>query len=115
MLGDGAAARVALEGDPAWARARAVLRARARAARRVRAALPAPGAGAGCRRRGKRPGRGRRALSMARAWLCDFDGTVSPTDIGAAFARAFSPGRRGRAASDLLGPWIARRAWGTAS
>jgi 2-hydroxy-3-keto-5-methylthiopentenyl-1-phosphate phosphatase len=26
------------------------------------------------------------------AWLCDFDGTISPTDIGAAFARRFSPG-----------------------
>jgi 2,3-diketo-5-methylthio-1-phosphopentane phosphatase len=25
------------------------------------------------------------------AWLCDFDGTVSPNDIGAAFAERFSP------------------------
>jgi len=41
---------------------------------------------------------------MARAFLCDFDGTISPTDIGAAFARAFSPG--GAAEHDeLLGPW----------
>ncbi|TMQ72090.1 MAG: hypothetical protein E6K81_08430 [Candidatus Eisenbacteria bacterium] len=28
---------------------------------------------------------------MPRAFLCDFDGTVSPSDIGAAFARRFSP------------------------
>ena len=28
---------------------------------------------------------------MPRAFLCDFDGTVSPVDIGAAFARRFSP------------------------
>ena len=42
MLGDGAAARVALEGDPVWARARAVL-AQARAPRDVFAAA-APGA-----------------------------------------------------------------------
>jgi HAD superfamily phosphoserine phosphatase-like hydrolase len=42
---------------------------------------------------------------MARAFLCDFDGTVSPTDIGAAFARAFSP--EGAAEhGDLLGPWM---------
>jgi hypothetical protein len=42
MLGDGAAARVALEGDPVWARACAVL-AGARAPRDVFAAM-APGA-----------------------------------------------------------------------
>jgi 2-hydroxy-3-keto-5-methylthiopentenyl-1-phosphate phosphatase len=42
---------------------------------------------------------------MARAWLCDFDGTVSPTDIGAAFARAFSPGGAAEQ-EDLLGPWM---------
>jgi HAD superfamily phosphoserine phosphatase-like hydrolase len=42
---------------------------------------------------------------MARAFLCDFDGTISPTDIGAAFARAFSPG--GAAEHDsLLEPWV---------
>jgi 2,3-diketo-5-methylthio-1-phosphopentane phosphatase len=29
---------------------------------------------------------------MSVAWLCDFDGTVSPRDIGAAFAERFSPG-----------------------
>ncbi|MEK7329294.1 MAG: HAD-IB family phosphatase, partial [Candidatus Eisenbacteria bacterium] len=28
---------------------------------------------------------------MPRAFLCDFDGTVSPSDIGAALARRFSP------------------------
>jgi hypothetical protein len=39
MQGDGAAARVALETDPAWARARAVLE-RARAPRDVFAAAP---------------------------------------------------------------------------
>jgi 2-hydroxy-3-keto-5-methylthiopentenyl-1-phosphate phosphatase len=42
---------------------------------------------------------------MARAWLCDFDGTIAPTDIGAAFARAFSPGGAAEQ-EDLLGPWI---------
>jgi 2-hydroxy-3-keto-5-methylthiopentenyl-1-phosphate phosphatase len=40
-----------------------------------------------------------------RVFLCDFDGTISPVDIGAAFARAFSPG--GVAEQEqLLGPWI---------
>ncbi len=29
---------------------------------------------------------------MPHAFICDFDGTVSPSDIGAAFARRFSPG-----------------------
>jgi HAD superfamily phosphoserine phosphatase-like hydrolase len=42
---------------------------------------------------------------MARAFLCDFDGTISPTDIGAAFARAFSPGGAAER-DDLLGPWV---------
>jgi 2-hydroxy-3-keto-5-methylthiopentenyl-1-phosphate phosphatase len=42
---------------------------------------------------------------MARAFLCDFDGTVSPTDIGAAFARAFSPGGSAEQ-EELLGPWV---------
>jgi HAD superfamily phosphoserine phosphatase-like hydrolase len=28
---------------------------------------------------------------MPRAFICDFDGTVAPSDIGAAFARRFSP------------------------
>jgi HAD superfamily phosphoserine phosphatase-like hydrolase len=42
---------------------------------------------------------------MARVFLCDFDGTISPTDIGAAFARACSPG--GVAEQEqLLGPWL---------
>ena len=42
---------------------------------------------------------------MARVYLCDFDGTISATDIGAAFARAFSPG--GAAEQEgLLGPWM---------
>ncbi len=42
---------------------------------------------------------------MAYAFLCDFDGTVSPEDIGAAFARAFSPdgaAERG----ELLERWL---------
>ena len=51
MLGDGAAARVALEGDPAWARACAVLRARARP-RDVFAAVAA-GARPGARAAGR--------------------------------------------------------------
>ena len=50
---------------------------------------------------------------MARAFLCDFDGTISPTDIGAAFARAFSPG--GAAEHETCsGPGCAA-SWGTAS
>ena len=41
---------------------------------------------------------------MPRALLCDFDGTVSPSDIGAAFARRFSPD--GVAESDaFLAAW----------
>jgi 2-hydroxy-3-keto-5-methylthiopentenyl-1-phosphate phosphatase len=31
-------------------------------------------------------------LSRRAAYVCDFDGTISPSDIGAAFARRFSPG-----------------------
>jgi 2-hydroxy-3-keto-5-methylthiopentenyl-1-phosphate phosphatase len=42
---------------------------------------------------------------MARAYLCDFDGTISPTDIGAAFARAFSSGGAAEQ-EEMLGPWI---------
>jgi HAD superfamily phosphoserine phosphatase-like hydrolase len=42
---------------------------------------------------------------MARAFLCDFDGTISPTDIGAAFARAFSPGGAAEH-EELLRPWM---------
>jgi carboxyl-terminal processing protease len=49
MLGDGAAARVALEGDPAFARARAVL-GHSRTPRDVFAASPAPPARKGARR-----------------------------------------------------------------
>jgi carboxyl-terminal processing protease len=57
MLGDGAAARVALEGDPAWARARAVLE-RARAPRDVFAADAAtPGPPAGRPAAGRAPAR----------------------------------------------------------
>ena len=41
---------------------------------------------------------------MARAFLCDLDGTISSADIGAAFARAFSPGGSAEHES-LLGPW----------
>lgn len=41
---------------------------------------------------------------MPFAWLCDFDGTVSPADVGAAFARRFS--ERGEAGSpELLERW----------
>jgi len=42
---------------------------------------------------------------MPHAWLCDFDGTVSPTDIGAAFAEAFSPGEEA-AREDMLARWL---------
>lgn len=42
---------------------------------------------------------------MPRAFLCDFDGTVSPSDIGAAFARRFSP--EGQAESPaFLARWM---------
>jgi HAD superfamily phosphoserine phosphatase-like hydrolase len=41
---------------------------------------------------------------MPTAFLCDFDGTVSPTDIGAAFVRRFSPGRA-RERHELLERW----------
>ncbi len=37
------------------------------------------------------------------AWLCDFDGTISPTDIGAALVARFGGGGDGLAA--LLGRW----------
>jgi HAD superfamily phosphoserine phosphatase-like hydrolase len=43
---------------------------------------------------------------MPRAFLCDFDGTVSPEDIGAAFVRRFSPGRDAERAA-LLARWRA--------
>jgi len=42
---------------------------------------------------------------MPVAWLCDFDGTVSPRDIGAAFAEAFSPGAAA-AREELLARWM---------
>jgi len=32
-------------------------------------------------------------VSARRAFLCDFDGTISPRDIGAAFVERFSPGK----------------------
>jgi 2,3-diketo-5-methylthio-1-phosphopentane phosphatase len=42
---------------------------------------------------------------MPAAFLCDFDGTVSPSDIGASFARRFSPG--GAAESpEFLARWM---------
>lgn len=45
---------------------------------------------------------------MPIAYLCDFDGTISPRDIGAAFVRAFSPD--GAAArEELLADWLAGR------
>ena len=45
---------------------------------------------------------------MPFAYLCDFDGTISPRDIGAAFADRFSPaGAAGRIG--LLDDWLAGR------
>ena len=44
---------------------------------------------------------------MRTAYLCDFDGTVSPRDIGAAFAGRFSDGEGGRVPE--LAEWIAGR------
>ena len=43
---------------------------------------------------------------MPRVWLCDFDGTISPTDIGAAFMRRFSRGSDAEAQA-LLARWRA--------
>ncbi len=31
-------------------------------------------------------------MTRPRVWLCDFDGTVAPEDVGASFMREFSPG-----------------------
>jgi HAD superfamily phosphoserine phosphatase-like hydrolase len=45
---------------------------------------------------------------MPVAWLCDFDGTVSPRDIGAAFAERFSPGGSAARVPEL-GEWLAGR------
>jgi len=42
------------------------------------------------------------------AWLCDFDGTVAPEDIGAALVRAFSRGRE-RELDALLERWRTER------
>ena len=44
---------------------------------------------------------------MPTAYLCDFDGTVSPRDIGAAFASHFSNGEGGRVPE--LAEWIDRK------
>jgi HAD superfamily phosphoserine phosphatase-like hydrolase len=44
---------------------------------------------------------------MSVAWLCDFDGTVSPRDIGAAFASQFSQGAAARVPE--LADWFAGR------
>ena len=45
---------------------------------------------------------------MPQAYLCDFDGTISPRDIGAAFVHAYSPD--GAASRDeLLADWLAGR------
>ena len=41
---------------------------------------------------------------MELAYLCDFDGTISPTDIGAAFMRRFSTDRTDRI-HELLESW----------
>src|SRR5690242_11053336 len=42
------------------------------------------------------------------AWLCDFDGTVSPRDIGAAFVERFSPGGEAARVPELEG-WLEGR------
>lgn len=43
---------------------------------------------------------------MPVAYLCDFDGTISPEDIGAAFIERFSPGAEAARAA-LLADWLA--------
>ncbi|HXS81311.1 MAG TPA: HAD-IB family phosphatase [Methylomirabilota bacterium] len=45
---------------------------------------------------------------MSVAWLCDFDGTVSPRDIGAAFAKRFSPDGAAARVPELA-DWFAGR------
>jgi 2,3-diketo-5-methylthio-1-phosphopentane phosphatase len=45
-------------------------------------------------------------VSRRRAFLCDFDGTISPADIGAAFMRRFSTGSEADSAA-LLDRWRA--------
>jgi 2-hydroxy-3-keto-5-methylthiopentenyl-1-phosphate phosphatase len=42
---------------------------------------------------------------MPTAWLCDFDGTIAPHDIGAAFAKRFSPGGRAER-PEFLERWL---------
>jgi len=42
------------------------------------------------------------------AWLCDFDGTVSPRDIGAAFVERFSSGGEAARVPELVG-WLEGR------
>ena len=42
---------------------------------------------------------------MRIAWLCDFDGTISPSDIGAAFVQRFSPA----GAVPELDGWLSER------
>jgi 2-hydroxy-3-keto-5-methylthiopentenyl-1-phosphate phosphatase len=42
---------------------------------------------------------------MPTAWLCDFDGTIAPADIGAAFAKRFSPGGRAER-PEFLERWL---------
>lgn len=42
---------------------------------------------------------------MRHAFLCDFDGTVAPSDIGAAFARRFSPDGRAESPA-FLARWM---------
>lgn len=42
------------------------------------------------------------------AWLCDFDGTVSPRDIGAAFVERFSSGGEAARVPELSG-WLEGR------
>jgi 2,3-diketo-5-methylthio-1-phosphopentane phosphatase len=43
---------------------------------------------------------------MRRAFLCDFDGTVAPTDVGSAFFRHFAAARRAEWEA-ILADWLA--------
>jgi 2,3-diketo-5-methylthio-1-phosphopentane phosphatase len=43
-------------------------------------------------------------VTLRHAWLCDFDGTISRSDVGAEFVRAFSPGREAERRA-LLEAW----------
>src|SRR5215831_7623874 len=73
----------------------------------MRAACSPP-PGSSSRTRESRAAEGRHQ-PMPIAWLCDFDGTVSPNDVGAAFVERFSPGGEAARVPELAA-WLGGRA-----